>query len=311
MHPSRIIIGTRGSDLARKQTEIVSELLRGAHPDLEIEVKVISTEGDRNQNPITTEVVGKRLFTKDIEDALLAGTIDMAVHSLKDLPAELPDGLTIGAIPVRADVRSVLVSKSGASLLQLPAGAVIGTDSALRKSLLLNVRPDLTVKSIRGNVPTRLEKMKNEGYDALMLAAAGLHRLGLEGRITEYFDPTETLPAPGQGAMAVEIRSGDTERAELVSAIADRDTTIAVTAERAFSAQLGGGCKTPIGAYAQCIGQTLRLYGCVGAVDGANVRRGWHEGDASASEQVGAALAKQLAAQAASDGIALPAGART
>lgn len=310
MSPRRIIIGTRGSDLARKQTEIVSALLVAAHPGLEIGIKIISTEGDRNQRPIPLDTVGKRLFTKDIEDALLAAEIDLAVHSLKDLPAVFPDGLMLGAVPARADARDVLVSKSGAKLSQLPPGAIIGTDSSLRKSLVLNYRPDLVVKSIRGNVPTRVEKLHREDYDALILAAAGLSRLGMESVITEYFDTTEMVPAPGQGALAVESRRGDVRCAALLAPLADAAVTRAVAAERAFSIRLGGGCKTPIGAFASCDGKKLSLYGCVGSIDGGRIQRGGIEGDAARPEEAGALLAERLAAEASASGIELPSGAR-
>ena len=219
-----IIIGTRGSDLALAQTDIVKKLVTSLDPSITVEIKVIKTEGDKNMAPIPTDVVGKGWFTKEIEKALLTREIDLAEHSLKDLGEVLPEGLIISAIPARGDVRDVLVSKNNIQVKDLPEGAIIGTDSARRKVLLLQMRSDLQVESVRGNVNTRLRKLQEEDYDALVLAAAGLQRLGMEDIITEYFDPFEFIPAPGQGAIAIQTRSSDTELNRLLVKINDITT---------------------------------------------------------------------------------------
>ena len=289
-----IIIGTRGSDLALAQTDIVKKLVTSLDPSITVEIKVIKTEGDKNMAPIPTDVVGKGWFTKEIEKALLTREIDLAEHSLKDLGEVLPEGLIISAIPARGDVRDVLVSKNNIQVKDLPEGAIIGTDSARRKVLLLQMRTDLQVESVRGNVNTRLRKLQEEDYDALVLAAAGLQRLGMEDIITEYFDPFEFIPAPGQGAIAIQTRSSDTELNRLLVKINDTKTELETIAERLFTKAMGGGCKLPVGAYAVIEGDQLKLYGMVAEEDGSYFRKGSITGKAKDVEKLGKDLVLRL-----------------
>jgi hydroxymethylbilane synthase len=254
-----IIIGTRGSELALKQAEIVRVKLIAIDKNLEVEIKIIKTEGDINQAPIPLDVVGKGWFTKEIETALLKKEIDIAVHSLKDLPEDLPKGLMLGAYPEREDPRDCLVSKNNVKLRDLSKGAIVGTDSLRRKVQVLAIRGDLIVKSIRGNVPTRVKKMDEGQFDAVILAVAGLKRLNLEDRIAEYFEPNVLTPAPGQGILAVEIRKDDEEIRRIVGIINDDLVGKSATIEREFSAMVGGGCKAPVGAYASCTEKECRL----------------------------------------------------
>jgi len=258
---SRVVIGTRGSELALAQSEIVRQKLRAVEPGLAVEIKIIKTQGDVDASPIPLDTVGKGWFTKEIEDALLAGSIDLAVHSLKDLPEDLPEGLRIGAFPEREDARDVLVSAGNLPLAGLRKGAVIGTDSMRRKMQILALRSDVTVESVRGNVPTRVKKLRDGHYDAIVIAAAGLIRLGLQKEIAHYFSVDEITPAPGQGILAVELRADDAARAELVKKINDPEAEAAATAERTFSARVGGGCKEPVGAYAAREGERMMLQG--------------------------------------------------
>lgn len=264
----KITIGTRGSDLAIIQTEIVKAAILAIDSDIQIDISIIKTEGDKNMSPIPLDTVGKGWFTKEIEKTLLDGSIDLAVHSLKDLPEELPEGLGIAAITKRGDVRDVLVSKNRVKLADLPAGAIIGTDSSRRRLQVLHLRNDLQVESVRGNVNTRLKKLHQGNYDALVLAAAGLQRLNMEKEITEYFDPTTFIPAPGQGALAVETRINDTALNNFLDKINHIPTTTATKAERAFAAAIGGGCKLPVGAYAICQNDRFTLYGMMASLDG-------------------------------------------
>lgn len=297
MKKTKIIIGTRGSALARVQTNIVQEKLRAAHSDLEVFITVIKTEGDTNMQSIPLDTVGKGWFTKELEQALRKGTIDCAVHSLKDVPEMLPDGLMIGAITEREDARDVLVSAQNLSLEKLPHGAVIGTDSLRRAAQILYKRPDVVVKSVRGNVPTRISKLHQGEYDALVLAAAGLIRLGRQEEITHYFAVDDMVPAPGQGALAVEIREDDTVLQKLLEPISHLPTKTAVTAERVFSSEIGGGCKMPVGAYGICEDEHLRLYGMVGEPDGSTVVKDMVEGSLHNAVEVGKNLAARIAQQ--------------
>lgn len=259
MAKSKITIGTRGSDLALKQSEIVKEKILALVKNLEVEIKIIKTEGDVNQSPIPLDVVGKGWFTKEIENELLKKEIDIAVHSLKDLPEKLPKGLCLKAYSEREDPRDCLVSKDNLKLKDLPKGARVGTDSLRRKVQVLAMRPNLDVKSIRGNVPTRIKKMDEGQFDAVILAVAGLKRLGLEERIAQYFDIDEITPAPGQGILAVEVRENDRGVGEIVSGINQKQVERAAEIERKFSSIIGGGCKAPVGAYAVCDGDDCRL----------------------------------------------------
>ena len=257
----RLVIGTRGSALALKQIDITRSIIQAINPSLAIEARIIKTLGDVNQNPIPLDTIGKSWFTKEIEDALLSGEIDLAVHSLKDMAEEMPGGLHIGAYLPREDARDVLITKRGQSLEELPRGAIIGTDSSRRQIQMKALRPDVRMQSLRGNVLTRLQKLTSEPYDAIILAAAGLKRLGLEQRITRYLEPHEMTPAPGQGILAVQVKEGDTELHKLLAVINDVDAAHAARIERSFSKAMGGGCKSPTGAYASREGNQCLLIG--------------------------------------------------
>lgn len=261
-------IGSRASQLARWQARYVEEALRRAWPELSVETVTITTAGDRTLDRALPEIGGKGLFTLEIEEELRAGAIDLAVHSLKDLPTAEPDALTLGAVPLREDPRDVLVSPQGLAFDDLPSGAVIGTSSPRRRSQLLLLRPDIRVDSIRGNVETRVAKAKNGAYDALVLAAAGLLRLGRQDQITTWFDPDQMMPAPGQGALGVQRRSEDPEVEELLAAIEQPEIRRTVLAERAFLARLGSGCSAPVGAWAESEGGEITLHAIVASADG-------------------------------------------
>jgi len=288
----KIIIGARGSKLSVIQAHIVKNLLVAKIPELSVEIKIITTKGDKNLKPIPLDTIGKGWFTKELDTALIHNSIDIAVHSLKDITETLPDELVIAAVPEREDPRDVIVSKKKTKCMELKKNAVIGTDSTRRKIQILEKRPDVTVKSIRGNIPTRITKLfEGKAYDALILAAAGLKRLGLQSRITEYFDAKEFIPAPGQGAIAVVIRKSDETVFTLVKKINHQQTSLAVQAERTFSELTGGGCKMPVGAYAYCHNNELTLYGMLGSMDGKEIVRGSITG----SVNDGKVLAKKLA----------------
>ncbi len=255
-------IGTRGSQLAIWQSTYVKQQLLHYHSDLEIELKIIKTTGDTIKDR-TLIGLGKGVFTKEIEVALINEDIDLAVHSLKDLPTELPDGLCIAAIPPREDPRDVLISSSGKFLANLISGARIGTTSPRRKSQLLHIRPDLQVVNVRGNVDTRLKKLKETDLDGIILAAAGLKRLQKEDKITQYFETDEMIPAVGQGALAIETRDNDKDVKALLSPLNDSVTASEITAERTVLESLGGGCQLPIGAFAKLDSGKLSLIGTV------------------------------------------------
>ncbi|HXH22810.1 MAG TPA: hydroxymethylbilane synthase [Dehalococcoidia bacterium] len=290
-------IGTRGSQLALRQTAIVAEALRAAAPDIQIEVIVIKTEGDRRLDVSLEEVGGQGVFVKDIEQALLQGEINAAVHSLKDMPAITPEGLTIGAVLERGDVRDALVSRGGLTLRQLPAGARVGTDSRRRSVQVLAVRPDLRLESIRGNVDTRVRKAESGEYDAVVLAAAGLERLGLLERAAEVFEVDIVLPAVGQAVLAVECRAADAGTIALLQRIEHAPTRMAITAERAYLRALGAGCRLPVGALGEARGGVLRLQGVLGTEDG-RLLRAEVTGPEAEAEALGAGLAARLMAEA-------------
>jgi hydroxymethylbilane synthase len=315
-----VIVGTRASALARAQTEHVIALLEAAWPALAAEATPIVTTGDRTQEsgrPLP-EIGGKGLFTAELEQALRAGEIDLAVHSLKDLPTEEVDGITLGAVCAREDVRDCLVAREGLTLRALPAGALVGTSSLRRGAQLRSRRHDLEIGSVRGNVDTRVRKVREGELDAVVLAAAGVRRLGLEDAVTEWFAPEEMLPAPGQGALAVQCRSGDEAAHMLLAAIEDADARATTTAERAFLHALDAGCTAPVGAYATVLprdnlsqavsaapsgatgprdnlsqGRRVRLQGLVSSVDGREVVRVEGEGE---PEEVGERLAAEALA---------------
>jgi len=247
----KIIVGSRRSKLALTQTNWVIQQLKDLGLPFEFEVKEIVTKGDRILDVTLSKVGGKGLFVKEIEEALLSKEIDMAIHSMKDMPALLPDGLTIGCIPIREDHRDVLISKDGSTLDQLKSGAIVGTSSLRRSAQLLAQRPDLQIKWIRGNIDTRVNKLKEEDYDAIILAAAGLSRLGWSSEVvTQYLDDTLCVPAVGQGALSIECRSDDDELLQQLAKFTCRATEKTVTAERAFLYAMEGGCQVPIAGYA-------------------------------------------------------------
>ncbi|MFH1568965.1 MAG: hydroxymethylbilane synthase, partial [Gemmatimonadota bacterium] len=268
-----LILGTRGSDLAITQARAVQALLaeRHAAAGLRVELEIIKTTGDVSRASLA-QIGGTGVFTKEIERALVEKRIDLAVHSLKDLPTELDEGLALVASPPRQDVRDTLIMRAGRRLADLPEGASVGTGSTRRQGQLLALRPDLCFQEIRGNVDTRLRQARDGEVDAVILAAAGLHRLGLKDQISGYLDTDEVLPAPGQGALGLQMRADD-ERRSLVAALNDEATWLSVVAERAFLRTLGGGCRAPIAAWGRRISDELRLDGVVARPDGTDLRR--------------------------------------
>jgi hydroxymethylbilane synthase len=300
----KLVIGTRGSSLALWQAEHVAQKLGAVAPNLDIEAKKIKTQGDLVRDRPLSRVGGKGFFVKELENALLSGEADLAVHSLKDVPIELPDGLALGAILERTDPHDALVVRDGGGdLSALPRGARVGTSSLRRRAQLLAVRPDLEVADLRGNVDTRLRKLRAGEYDAVVLAAAGLVRLGLEEHIAQRLPFDVMLPAPAQGALAVEYRADDEAILELLRPIHHQPTWAAVTAERAFLSGLGGGCSVPVAAYAvqdAVKGPTLRLHGLVASLDGRQVVRVVGEGSPQEPERLGRRLAQETLAGGAS-----------
>jgi hydroxymethylbilane synthase len=292
-----IVIGTRASKLALAQAEIVRAALIMANSGLHVRLEHITTQGDANQHSPLSRIGGNGLFVTQIEAALGTGQVDLAVHSAKDLPSSLPPDMALAAFLSRADPRDVLVSREGARLAELPAGARVGTSSPRRTWLLRATRPDLEIIDIRGNVDTRLRKLREGQYEAIVLAAAGLERLGLLDCVTEWLDPHIFIPAVAQGALAVEVRSDDVLMMQLTAPLNDLSTSIAVRAERAFLSTIGGGCSLPIGAYATLEGDNLHIAGMIGwegADDG--IARAEHHGSVSDPEGAGAALAGKLVA---------------
>jgi hydroxymethylbilane synthase len=290
----RIRIGTRGSRLALLQAHAVRTTLEEVLPGRPIEVEVIETEGDRVQDRPLDAMGGSGVFVKEIESALLEGRIDVAVHSMKDLTSTLPEGLAIAATTERGDPRDVLVSRAATSVASLPEGATVATGSLRRRSELLSLRPDLHVVDLRGNVPTRLEKFDRSSWEAIVLAGAGLLRLGLERRIRAYIPVDAMIPAVGQGALAVEIREDDAELRRELLVLNHPETARAVAAERAFLARLEGGCRTPIGGHGETRDGELVLRGYVGSVDGRRSLRRELRGSVDAPEELGVELAASM-----------------
>ena len=289
-----IRLGTRGSALALAQANWVADRITGRHPDCRVELVIIKTTGDRIHDIPLAQVGGKGLFIKEIEEALLAGEVDLAVHSLKDMPAVVPEGLVLGAVPPREDPRDVLISERYASLAELPAGARLGTGSLRRRAQLLHLRPDLDIVALRGNVDTRLKKMAALGLDGLILAAAGLNRLGL-GQVKRTAIPeSQMLPAVGQGALGLEIRGGDYSIRKLVAFLDDPPTRMAVRAERAFLARLEGGCVVPVAAHGRVEGDTLVLEALISDLDGRRFLRDEVRGSPEDAEFLGGNLADHL-----------------
>ena len=302
-----LILGTRGSKLALAQSNWVADALRRTHPDLDVDIQIIQTRGDATQaaNVPLASFGEKGIFAKELESALLAGEIDLAVHSMKDLEHTLPEGLVIAAVPEREDPRDALV---GSTLDTLALGARVGTGSVRRRALLLSRRPDLQLLEIRGNVDTRLRKLREGQYDAICLAVAGLNRLGLQDNIAEILDPDWFTPDPGQGALAIEIRDGDQRLRDLTIGLNHGPTWYAVLAERSFLRHVGGSCKTPVGAFA-AVEQTskpqwLTLTGMVASPDGATILRHTDRKFYGSSEWLGHDVADALRAQGATEMLA-------
>lgn len=271
VQPMKMILATRPSALARLQTQWVIASLQKTHPKLVCEEKVYITQGDKILDKPLPEIGGKGLFTQELENGLLSGKIHCAVHSLKDLPVENPKGLTVGCIPARVDVRDVLVSAGGYSLETLPPASVIGTSSLRRAAQILFSRPDLSIRPLRGNVDTRLRKAMEGEYDAIIIAGAGLKRLGLEKHVSQWLSIDDMLPAPGQGALGIQCREDDELILELLAVLEDVPTRMAVTAERRFLQSLGGGCAVPVAAYANVSNGIINLTGCAASIDGKKV----------------------------------------
>lgn len=290
----RLRLATRQSRLALWQSEAVVQRLGKAHPDLTVDLVPVTTTGDRRQDVALSRVGGQGLFTKEVEASLLAGHADLAVHSLKDLPTEMPEGLTLAALLPREDPRDALISRSGAAFAELPAGATIGTSALRRRSQLLHARADLRIVGLRGNVETRLAKLETEALDAIVLAVAGLHRLGLRKRITEVLTDETMLPAVGQGVIAVQARSDAAEVQAWVSAIHHEPTACCAIAERAFLRALRGGCQVPVAAWAQTDGRTLALEGAIFSLDGRRRVRGLEQSRPEYAAQAGVMLAERL-----------------
>ncbi|MBI1730275.1 hydroxymethylbilane synthase [Candidatus Acetothermia bacterium] len=291
---SEIIVGTRGSRLALAQTDLVIEQLKTKDHSQNFRVEIIQTEGDKLSHESLSVIGGQGIFIKEIEEALLQKKIDLAIHSLKDMPIEQPDGLFLGAILEREDPRDVLISRSGLSLKHLPLRSRIGTGSPRRGAQLLAWRSDLQIIEIRGNVDTRLKKLEAGQYDAIIVAAAGLKRLGLTKQITESISPEILLPAVGQGALAVEIRADDAQMKALVASINHAQTAREVKAEREFLAILGGGCRAPIAALAREKSGQMQLEGLVAQPTGHQIIRDKISGLAEQSKELAAHLAEML-----------------
>lgn len=299
--PRRIVIATRKSALAMWQAHHVRSRLAELYPRLEVVILGMTTEGDRRLGTSLAKIGGKGLFVKALEDALGRRDAEIAVHSMKDVPMGLARGFTLAAITERADPRDAFVSRGYRSLAELPAGARVGTSSLRRESQLRARHPRLAVEPLRGNVSTRLRKLDEGRYEAVILAAAGLKRLGLEERITALLTPEESLPAVGQGALGVECVSDRADLLELLAPLNHPGTARCVTAERAFSRALAGSCNVPLGGFAEISGAQLRLRGFVGAPDGSRLVSGELEGSAAAPEALGQALADRLKAQGAAE----------
>lgn len=294
MKLTTIKIATRGSALALVQANWVKDKLTKQFPDLTVELEIIKTKGDKILDVPLADVGGKGLFVKEIEEAVLDGRAQLAVHSIKDVPTEFPPGLGLVAVAEREDFRDVLVSGDGLKLDELPSGARIGTSSLRRRAQLLNRRPDLKIESIRGNVETRLSKIVTDNLDGVILAAAGLNRLGLAHKITQHLEPGVMLPAIGQGALGLETRTDDKAVLDIISFLDHRDTAVCVKAERAFLERLEGGCQVPIAALGVLKKNRLQLTGLVADPDGRKCLRDRLEAEPEEAEDLGKSLAEEL-----------------
>ena len=307
MSKKKLIVGTRSSQLALWQADFVIGELRKRYPDLAIEKRLMTTKGDKILNAPLAKIGGKGLFTKELETAMLAGEIDIAVHSLKDMPVMVPEGLVITAVTERADAGDALVSQRYGSFGALPEGAKVGTSSLRRRAQLLHARPDLQIVDLRGNVNTRLRKLEEENFDGIILACAGLKRLGFGERIRQVLPRSLCLPAVGQGALAIESRIDDRETRELLSFLDDGITRACTAAERGFLATVEGGCQVPVGVYAQPVdnadiledahtgkAEAIRVEAVIASLDGRKLFRDSVEGAADEAEFLGISLANKL-----------------
>ncbi|MBN1209617.1 MAG: hydroxymethylbilane synthase [Myxococcaceae bacterium] len=290
----KVRIATRQSPLALWQARHVGALLAARHPGLEVSLVEMTTEGDRFLSAPLSRVGGKGLFVKEIEQSLIDGRADIAVHSLKDMTSVMPEGLVLAAVPAREDPRDAFCSPTGLTLDRLPQGARVGTSSLRRSCILRSRRPDLEIVSLRGNVQTRLQRTREQGLAGAMLAYAGLKRLGLEHEITEVLSPATSLPAVGQGVLAIQCRAGDAEVLALLAPLEDAVTRVAVTAERALLAKLEGGCTVPLAGHATVEGGVVHLRGLVGRPDGSDVVKGEVRGPAGEAHALGERLADEL-----------------
>ena len=289
-----LTVGTRGSELALAQTRGIVATLKERLPGIEVEIQIIKTIGDLVTDVPLSQVGDRGLFIKEIENSLLDGSIDFAVHSMKDLPSTLPDGLALAAVTVRLDPRDALISRSARSIESLPRNGTLATGSLRRRSQALAVRPDLQVVELRGNITTRVRKFDESSWDSMILATAGLTRLGLEGRIANAIPIAQMLPAVGQGALGLEARADDIEVRECLASLNDRESATAVTAERALLRRLEGGCQVPIGAHGRVFEKGLVLEAFIGSTDGRRHLRRQAEGAVARAEELGASLAEQL-----------------
>lgn len=292
--PVELRIGTRGSQLALAQSQWVKQKLESRYAESRVELVTIKTTGDKIVDSPLSKIGGKGLFVKEIEQALLDSRIDLAVHSMKDMPAELPAGLRLCAFPEREDPRDAMISTGSDDIENFPRGARVGTGSLRRGAQLLHLRPDLKIEPIRGNVDTRLRKLETENLQAVILAAAGLMRLGLGQRITQRIPPGKILPAVGQGCLGIEVRSADETTINRVAFLNHQPTEITVRAERAFLQKLQGGCQVPIAGFARLEGQELHLQGMVAELDGSRLIKDSIAGPISQGPELGAALAGKL-----------------
>ena len=300
MHKQKLVVGTRSSQLALWQADFVIGELAKKYPELVVEKRLMTTKGDKILNAPLAKIGGKGLFTKELETAMLEGEIDIAVHSLKDMPVVVPEGLVITAITQRADPGDAFVSSKYESFQQLPAGAKVGTSSLRRKAQLLHARPDLQIEDLRGNVNTRLRKMEDENFDGIILACAGLKRLGFGDKIRQVLPQTMCLPAVGQGALAIECRQADKETRELLEFLNDRCTRLCTDAERGFLATVEGGCQVPVGVHAVSAEAGIRVEAVIASLDGSTLLRDALEAevkDAQEARAVGVNLAEKLLAR--------------
>lgn len=294
MKTTEIKIGTRGSKLALWQANWVKSNIEKMHPGIEVSLSIIKTKGDKILDVPLAKVGGKGLFVKEIEAALINKEIDLAVHSMKDMPSDIPQGLCIGAVPIRENPKDVLISRDGSGLMALREGAVVGTSSLRRSSQILKIRPDITIVSLRGNLDTRLKKLKSEGLDAIVLAAAGVKRLGLEEKISEFIDEDIMLPAVGQGALCIETRIDDPVTDAILKSMDDPDTRSVVMGERAFLNRLEGGCQVPIAGHGKLDQNEFSITGMVADIDGSNMLKETLVGSRDRSVETGIALAEKL-----------------